>query len=148
MLTTALCSPADFYYFFAWTVSIDGYRVRLADHALVSSLLEELTAVAGCEDRAWVVDPAPRYRDDFLLSGMDVGGRSVWRLAAQNMTALAAADGHVRASPVSVCMGAVVRTCVATACSLVFDHGVVLPRGNHTAGEIVYNVIAPVEPPS
>ena len=68
--------------------------------------------------------------------------RSVWRLAAQNTTVLAAADGHVRASPVSVCVGAAVRTCAATVCSLVFDHGAVLPRGNHTAGEIVYNAIA------
>jgi hypothetical protein len=68
----ALAGAADFYYFFAWTVGIDGYRVKLADHALVSTLLGELTALVGCEERRWVVDGASRWEDDFLLSGMNL----------------------------------------------------------------------------
>ena len=64
------CLRADF---FAWTVGIDGYRVKLADHSLLSAVLAELSELVGCEDRQWVVDEMPRWNDDFMVSVAAVG---------------------------------------------------------------------------
>ena len=59
----------------------NGLNGRLEDNALLSSVLDELTDTVGCAKRRWVVDKTPRRRDNFVLSGTDVGtDRRVWRL--------------------------------------------------------------------
>ena len=136
-MAQALAGAVDFYYFFAWRVGIDGYRVKLTDHALVSSLLSELTGLVGCETRRWVTDTRlATWRDDFLLTGMVAGGRSVWRLTPSNASkvSITTTSGVTRAGPVTVCLGSVISACVPTACTLEFAEGVALPQGNSTAG--------------
>ena len=77
----------------------------------------------------------PRWKDDFLLSGMDIlGQRTVWRLTAHNTTAVTSSAGVVSARPVSVCIGAGVSSCVPTSCSLTFPEGSLRPSGNWTSG--------------
>ena len=59
----------------------DGLNGRLEDNALLSATLDELSDVMGCAQRRWVVDPHPRWNDNFVLSGSDVGtDRRLWRL--------------------------------------------------------------------
>ena len=55
-------------------------RLTVEDNRAFSAALTDLDRVAGCHDRSWVVDYGRRYYDDVLLSGMDVGGRRLWRL--------------------------------------------------------------------
>jgi hypothetical protein len=116
----------------------DGLNGRLEDNALLSATLDELSDVMGCVQRRWVVDPHPRWNDNFVLSGSDVGtDRRLWRLtpwvAVGNRTIV---DTVLRAA-VQVGLPlpgfAPAAPNATTACELHFHHAQRLPTGRSDA---------------
>ena len=64
----ALTGANDFY------LSSSSDHISMEDKEVLSAVLAELSAVAGCGDRFWVPDVTSiRFGDGFVLSGMDVG---------------------------------------------------------------------------
>ena len=106
-----------------------GLNAALVDNAAISTVLVELDRVAGCAERKPVVDTTARLADDFILSGMEVGGRRLWRLS---LNASDAWRQSGNALTVGVNLGAPLPTgATHAACTLSFDGGRQLP----TSGE-------------
>ena len=86
VLHMGLAGVLRFHYFNVWAQDVGGRPATTAvDDRLLSALLHELDEMVGCSprDRQWVVDAAPRWSDQFVLTGMDAGAdRRVWRLTA------------------------------------------------------------------
>ena len=55
----------------------------MREHELLEATLLELEHYLGCAGRQWITDKNIRWEDDFLLGGMLVGSKRVWRLTAQ-----------------------------------------------------------------
>jgi hypothetical protein len=84
VLHFSMLSDSTVYVWGPWAGFAYGTRATMADWNLLSSLLRELDALIGCEDRTWIPDAAFRYTDGFFLSGSEVGKkpehRNVWRM--------------------------------------------------------------------
>ena len=93
------------------------------DNGALSAALYELDEVAGCADRQCIRDDSLRSGDNFALSGVDVGGRRLWRFTP-NGTAVE------RAGPaeLAVTLGQPIPGSNATAlnCTLAFESGATL----------------------
>ena len=78
----AVMGAPRFYLFSSWDECIYGSRTTRDDYEVMAAVLNQLDQVIGCgvAERDWVVDTRPRWRDDFLLSAVDVGPeRRAWR---------------------------------------------------------------------
>ena len=78
----AVMGAPRFYLFSSWDECIYGSRTTRDDYEVMAAVLNQLDQVIGCgaDERDWVVDTRPRWRDDFLLSAVDVGPeRRAWR---------------------------------------------------------------------
>ena len=78
----AVIGAPRFYLFSSWDECIYGSRTTRDDYEVMAAVLNQLDQVIGCgaNERDWVVDTRPRWRDDFLLSAVDVGPeRRGWR---------------------------------------------------------------------
>lgn len=96
------------------------------DNGALSAALYELDEVAGCADRQWVHDYTQRSKDNFVLSGADVGGRRLWRLTPDGT-----ADTVTDPSNIPVTLGQPIPGTNATdtptlKCTLSFESGVAL----------------------
>ena len=82
VLHFALSGAARFYLFSVFYECLYGDRTTHADNDVLSAVLSELDVLVGCSqpERRWLPDSRAVWRDGFLLSGMETGGRRAWRL--------------------------------------------------------------------
>ena len=89
LLLSAGAQGGRLFYFNAWftlaTQILPTIDTPDTDAAL-SAALAELDRLAGCANRSWVKDMSRRSTDSFLLTGLDVGGRRLWRFTPNETT--------------------------------------------------------------
>jgi hypothetical protein len=108
------------------------------DNGALSAALYELDEVAGCADRRWVRDYWDGSRDSFALSGVDVGGRRLWRFTPDETGVAAGLASGAPASfavtlgqPIPAFPGTNATASPTLPCTLAFESGATL-RANRS----------------